>query len=600
MAVVRGDARRHGEVQSPAIMDQASLGVGGVRVFETRQRVGLHAAAFIAGGVIFFLMLIVQFLLALGRKSTPGTDMMPGIIGGLSVFGIALIARGIFLLRGVTRVVLDDGGVQVEGFIARRSISYQQIERVERDKKTQMLAGKTNEVLMLRVAGERQPLAIIPDTIDRFEELAAELAWRTAAAQGGRTTYDPVADQQSHQTREAKNLKLTAALLWAFTILFVAMLCFGVYEEVHSRRLKSSGTTVDARIDQRFMRRVTPYIAYSFRDRHGNLQSREVMVTQELYDATEGAATVPVVYLADKPDWNRPIAGDAGTNFGGRFLFLLAGGTLMFGTFAVLTLFGIDIKVENGRTMVVKRGKVIREFGPKPAPPALPPPPQFEQANATLPTLAAAEEGELVAATAPSPPGPAADGDAAVRASVAWHESNASQAAMMPPPPDKPKGLFVLGVLCILFGMVGVGFGVLRAAMFAMTPTRTIDVGNQVMIVEQPSFAAYWAIADAALGAALIVTGIGLLMLKRWSRSMGIPVAVLQILSSLGAAGMVIATMASDPAAPDGPESMTVITLNIASIVFKLLTAVFPAVLLFILMKRSTKDTLARRELPAL
>src|SRR4051794_35362209 len=105
------------------IMNTASLGVGGVRVFEARQRVGWHAAGFIAGGVVFFLMLILQFLLALGRKSTPTTDMMPGIIGGLSVFGIALIARGIFLLRGVVRVTLDDGGVQLDGFISRRTVS---------------------------------------------------------------------------------------------------------------------------------------------------------------------------------------------------------------------------------------------------------------------------------------------------------------------------------------------------------------------------------------------------------------------------------------------------------------------------------------------
>jgi len=162
---------------------------------------------------------------------------------------------------------------------------------------------------------------------------------------------------------------------------------------------------------------------------------------------------------------------------------------------------------------------------------------------------------------------------------------------MPPQPPPKPKGLVALGVLCMVFGLLGVGFGVLRYAMYATTPTRTMNVGNHVMIVEQPRFAAYWALADAALGVALIVTGVGLLMLKRWSRSIGIPVAALQILSSLGAAAMVIVTMAADPA-PDGPESMTVVTANVASIVFKLLTAVFPAVLLFILMKRSTREVL--------
>jgi hypothetical protein len=568
-------------------MNTASLGVGGVRVYEARQRVGWQAAGFIAGGVLFFLMLLVQFLIALGRKSTPRTDMMPGIIGGLSVFGIALIARGVFLLRGVTRVTLDDGGVLLDGFISQRSVSYQQIERIERDKKTQLLAGKTNEVLLLRAAGQKQPLAIIPDTIDNFEQLAVELAWRTAAAQGGRTTYDPVADQQGRQTREAKHLKFTAVALWVFTLLFVVMLCFGVREEIHNRRLKSAGTNANAHIDQHFMRRVTPYLTYSFRDQQGNLHSNEVMVTQELYDQTEGVKTVPIVYLADAPQWNRLVAGDASKNFGGPFLFVLAAGTLMFGSFAVMSMFGIDIKVENGRTMVVKRGKVIREFGPKPAtPPTLPPLPRFDAAESAVPTLVADEDDDEPA----SGRAPTADEEARIRASVAWYQSQAQATATMPP--AKPKGLFALGVLCIIFGVLGVGLNGLRCAVFAMTPTRTMHLGNQTIVTDQPAFAVYWAAADALLAVALIAVGGGLMMIQRWSRRIGIPVAALQVLSSLGAAGMVIAGMVSQPA-QDGPESMTIVTVNIASVIFQLLTGVFPAVLLFILAKQSTKDALA-------
>jgi mannose/fructose/N-acetylgalactosamine-specific phosphotransferase system component IIC len=95
----------------------------------------------------------------------------------------------------------------------------------------------------------------------------------------------------------------------------------------------------------------------------------------------------------------------------------------------------------------------------------------------------------------------------------------------------------------------------------------------------------------AALGAALVVTGIGLTMGKSWSRSIGIPVAALQIFSTLGAVVLVIVTMAREPET-NGPDSMTLITLNIASIVIKLLTAVFPAVVLLILMKRSTREAL--------
>ena len=110
-------------------------------------------------------------------------------------------------------------------------------------------------------------------------------------------------------------------------------------------------------------------------------------------------------------------------------------------------------------------------------------------------------------------------------------------------------------------------------------------------MVEQPAYAAYWSAADAALAALLILTGIGLLMLKRWSRVLGIPVAALQILSSLAAIAIIVAAMATAPA-ENGPDSMTVVTFNVAAVVAKVLSAIFPAVLLFILAKRSTRGVL--------
>jgi hypothetical protein len=250
---------------------------------------------------------------------------------------------------------------------------------------------------------------------------------------------------------------------------------------------------------------------------------------------------------------------------------------------------GIDIKIENGQTRIVKRGKVIREFGPQPAtPPTLPPPPLFDNAQQGVPTLAADEEDDQADA------GKLSDADeAAIRRSVAWYESNAAaaRARNAAAASARPKGLIVLGVLCMAFGALGIGFGVLRWAMNDVISSRPARVGNQQIVADQPSFAPYWALADAALAAALIVTGIGLAMGKRWSRSIGVPVAVLQILSSLGAVVLVIVSMSQQPSS-DGPDSMTVVTLNIASIVIKLLTAVFPAVVLLILMKRSTREAL--------
>jgi hypothetical protein len=160
--------------------------------------------------------------------------------------------------------------------------------------------------------------------------------------------------------------------------------------------------------------------------------------------------------------------------------------------------------------------------------------------------------------------------------------------------PAKPKGLLVLGVLCIVFGVPGILLGIANWGIDSASRTREVSIGDQVMVVEQPTFAAYWALADATLAAALVVTGVGLLMLKRWSRPLGISVAALQILSSLAGAILVIATMAKAPAA-DGPDSMTIVTFNVAAVVIKFLTMIFPAVLLFILAKRSTAEALNER-----
>jgi hypothetical protein len=538
--------------------------VGGVHVFEAKQRVGVQAALFIAGGAIFLLLLIVQFVLMLGvKKPSTSSDIMPGMIGGLSVFGIGLIARGVFLLRGVVRVMLDDGGVRTEGFIARRAISYQQIERVERDKRSQLFGGKTHDVLVLHAAGQRQPLAIIPDTIENFEYLAAELAARTAGAQGGRVTYDPVADQQRRESRRAKKLRWTSIGFAAFTLLFGVIFCAGVREELNERRMKREGQTVEAQIDRQFMRRVTPYIAYSFADAAGQRHENEAMVKQELFDATTGP-TIPVIYLPSNPSYNRLAAGGAEKSFGGAFLFLTGGGTLFLSAITVMTLLGIDIKSDGGRTRITRYGRTIREFGPKstPTPPTLPTMPTFDESHV--------EEEEIKSF----------GDDSNVASVVAAYNT--------PKPPFRPKstGLTVLGVLSLLLGVLGVIAGIVRA-IFSASP-RTVELQNRVMELDAPRWAHYWGIADGALAAALMLVGILLLLRKPASRSLGMIVAALQILSTLAAIVVLIAR--TDPG--EGPESMTIIAASTGAVIFHLITIIFPAVLLVILAKRSTAEVL--------
>jgi hypothetical protein len=561
---------RAAAVQFAAIMTgQTAAGGGDVHVYETKQRVGVQATLFIAGGILFFLVLLAQFVLLLGVKESSRTQMMPGLIGGLSVFGIALIARGVFLLKTVVRVTLDATAVHLDGFIGRRTVPYPQIERVARDKQSLLLGGKTIDVLSLHAAGQKQPIAIIPDTIGNFEMLAAELAARTAAAQGGRVTYDPVADQQQRDTRDARRMKWTAFGFCLFTLLFVTIFGFGLREELRDRALARDGKTTDARITRHFMIRVTPYIAYTFFDDRAQPHSKEVMVTQELFDATEGRKSVPVAYLPSDPEHNRLAAGTAEKSFGGKFLFLSGGGTLMFGALAVMTLLGIDIKSENGRTRITRHGKTIREFGAQPpTPPALPPMPAFDE-------------------TSPPPPLSAAD-EARVAAVVAAYNAQPPPPVPYAPNPPKRTGLIVLAVLCVLIGLLGLA--TMAARLYFTAGPRTIQLsGRAVFIDETPAWIRIWSAADGLLALLLITTGVGLLAMKRWSRPLGITVAVLQILSTIGA---IVALLARSDFSGEGPESMNVVVAATGAVIFHLLTTIFPAVLIFVLAKRSTAEAL--------
>lgn len=163
-------------------------------------------------------------------------------------------------------------------------------------------------------------------------------------------------------------------------------------------------------------------------------------------------------------------------------------------------------------------------------------------------------------------------------------------APVSPRAPARPRGLIALGVLCIVFGVLGLLVGAARLAVGAVQ-THVLRSGDQVLIIEQPDWARYWMIGDAVLAGGLVLSGIGLLTLKPWSRPMGVVIGALQVLSSLAAAGMIVATMSNQPET-SGPGSTTVIAVNVGAILFKLLTAVFPAIVVLVLARRSSADAL--------
>jgi hypothetical protein len=194
--------------------------------------------------------------------------------------------------------------------------------------------------------------------------LANEIVIRSTAA-SGRATYDLARDEQRRTEKSAKSTRRAAWGMLVFAIAFAAAFAAGINEEMHLPRFASEGRRVEAKVVRRYMRKITPYLEYSFTDDGGRTHSREVMMYQEAWDALDGRPTVAVEYLPSDPEgWNRLVAGEqSGASFGGNFLFLSGGAFLALGGLAVVALLGYDLKSENGVTTITRYGRVLKSWG---------------------------------------------------------------------------------------------------------------------------------------------------------------------------------------------------------------------------------------------
>lgn len=336
---------------------------GVVREFVAKKKVGFNAALYILGGVVFFAVLLVQFLLLILTPAKPGDDLMPGILGGVSVVGVALVLRGVFLLRTTARVVIDPTAIHMGTWLATRSVAWNEIDHIEQDKRSSLMGSETLRVVRL-VDSTGRCLAVIDEAIAGFDDLAAEIAARSSRV-AGHATFDTTDDEQRRIAREVRKSRRLALGFALFTLAMGAALCAGIHEELHVRRYATDGVRVDAQITQRRMVNVTPHVEYSFRDEAGQTHVRDAMMwVGPEWDKLEQQETVPVEYLRSDPTWNRLVAGeDPGPQFGGKFLLICAGGLIMCGTMFVMTLLGYDLKTENGVTTVSRRGRTIKSWG---------------------------------------------------------------------------------------------------------------------------------------------------------------------------------------------------------------------------------------------
>ncbi len=505
------------------------------RIYTTHDSVGLQAALCLAGGIGLVLLMVALFVFNLALPNKAQDNFLPGFIGGTSILWIGLIGRGIFLLRSVRQVVIDSDGVHLHGFISRRTLLWNQIDRIGIDKKASLFGGKSHEVLTLFDANGK-PLGQIPDTIHHFQSLGQDIAERSATARG-HATYDMESDEARQFATKMRKARLLAVLAGLLALGMGAGFVWGLNEQLHVRRYATEGQMVEAKLVRRYMQRVTPYVEYSFTDSAGHSHSRNVMMNKEDWEDLVFAKTIAVEYLRSDPEWNRPLHGEDSMSLVGPFLWLSGAMSLVFAIFCVTSFFGYDLKIEDGVTRITRGGRTVREWGGAKSKPTL-------GLNENVIMLEEDDEPEQLL---PS-----------------------SQLAA----PPKPTGLLALGICALVFGVLGAGINFLRVA-----------------VIHNVSLLAIWSGVDAVLAILLIVVGAGIIGMRLWSQSLGIIVGVLQVISSIAALVYLIVTSIRAPEVA-GEQAVMLTTARIGAGFGEVLGAVFPIVLLAILLKRTTKDAL--------
>src|SRR5882762_7015748 len=154
------------------------------RIYQTRGNAKLQCLLMLGGGILGLLVVIVLFISQLNR-SQRAVDFQPGIIGGLTVIPIMLITRGVFLLSGVYRVILDKDGISLQAPLSSRTIPWTKIEHIGQ-KERSLIMGENQDVLEL-LGSSGKKLAEIRDNVDQFPELVEQITDRSAAARGAPT-----------------------------------------------------------------------------------------------------------------------------------------------------------------------------------------------------------------------------------------------------------------------------------------------------------------------------------------------------------------------------------------------------------------------------
>jgi hypothetical protein len=336
-------------------------------VFVSKSSITVQIVLCIIGGVLCLGIVAVLMLLAIMIPATREHKIEPGFNTWfisqiwLSMMGIFAIWRAIFLLRMPRWVMVHGGGLEIHNVLSQQSLTWSEIGSITRGKRTSPYSKGFQTLEINNVAGRRR--AVIADTIEGFEYLANELVNRSSAV-SGHPTFDAQRNEEQTVAKKTRRLRKAAWIFLVMALGMAAAMIAGINEAWHTHRFATEGVVVDAKINNAWMYRVTPYVKYSFQDSAGHTFTRDAMMYQPDWELAHGNATIPVIYLRSAPDWNHLVRGeDTGPQFGGWPALIFAGGFVMCGLLSVFTFLGYDLEIEDGKNVLLRHGRVIKQWG---------------------------------------------------------------------------------------------------------------------------------------------------------------------------------------------------------------------------------------------
>lgn len=265
-------------------------------VYESRGHSHLQPYLFLAGGVCAIAFAALGFYFCVTRK--PENKVDPFAQQTLTtlpiMLAIAAFSYAVSLFRTPRRIVLSIDGISLESPLKTREIPWDQIARVETDKKITFVPGAEVEIVVLRDAAGGK-IAVIPSTVRHFAELSERLQRIVSKRTGNRTV-----------SAKAKRSKRAGAFFIFFGFVMIAAgvsVCYDAWREITSHKLlESDGVETEATIIKREMYNgIAPWLEYKFHDASGKEFQRRVMLKTPEWNRLEGAKTVSIRYVPSNP-----------------------------------------------------------------------------------------------------------------------------------------------------------------------------------------------------------------------------------------------------------------------------------------------------------